>query len=51
MPLPTPNPDETKNDFISRCLTNDTVRSDFSSDEQIVAVCERQWSGSKYDDE
>lgn len=51
MPLPTPNSGESKNDFIGRCVSNSTVRSDFSSDEQIVAVCERQWSGSKYDDE
>ena len=51
MPLPKPNSGEAKNDFVSRCVSNDTVRADFSSDEQVAAVCEQQWSSSKYDDE
>lgn len=43
MPIPTPNQDETKDDFISRCMGNDTMVEDYPDQEQRAAVCYSQW--------
>ena len=42
MPLPKPRKGEMKSDFISRCMSNDTMKSEFYDHEQRVAVCETQ---------
>ena len=44
MPMPTPNPDESKDDFIARCLANPTMNADYPDNAQRYAVCEAQWS-------
>jgi hypothetical protein len=43
MPLPTPNENEPQDEFISRCMGNDTANEDFPETEQRAAVCHRQW--------
>lgn len=43
MPMPTPSPDEEKDDFIQRCMGDDTMNDDFPDQSQRRAVCERQW--------
>lgn len=43
MPLPTPQPHEDQDSFISRCMGNDTMVDDFPDQEQRAAVCHRQW--------
>jgi hypothetical protein len=43
MPLPTPNENESQDEFISRCMGNDTANEDFPDQEQRAAVCHRQW--------
>lgn len=48
MPLPSPRGDEARNDFISRCMDNESVKRDFGAGtEQAQAVCIRQWRQSK----
>ena len=47
MTLPTPNTGESEQDFISRCMGNDTMNEDFPGQEQRSAVCYKQWRGEK----
>ena len=39
MPIPTPNPNEDKKDFIQRCMTNDKMVSEYENTNQRLAVC------------
>jgi signal peptide peptidase SppA len=43
MPLPTPDTDEEKDRFISRCMGDETMNRDFPDESQRRAVCEKQW--------
>lgn len=43
MPLPTPNENESKNEFISRCISVLTNMNEFKSKSQRIAVCYSQW--------
>ena len=43
MPLPTPDPDEEKDEFVDRCMGDDTMNQDFGDPSQRRAVCEKQW--------
>ena len=43
MPLPTPKQGETRSEFITRCMDNDTMQSEFPEPEQRTAVCVSQW--------
>lgn len=43
MPIPTPNDGESRDDFISRCMGNDTMVDDYPDNEQRAAVCYSQW--------
>mgnify|MGYP001598339062 CR=1 FL=1 len=47
MPLPTPNPDEKKDNFVDRCMGNDTMNDEFPDRSQRRAVCERKWDEDK----
>jgi hypothetical protein len=47
MPLPTPNKDESKDAFISRCAGNDTMNNEFPDQDQRLAVCYSQWREKK----
>lgn len=47
MPLPIPRPNEERQNFISRCISNDTMKRDFPDQEQRAAVCFRQWRSKK----
>jgi len=44
MPLPKPKKDEQKNDFVSRCMGDETMKKDFKDNKQRVAVCLAQFS-------
>lgn len=39
MPLPKPRVDESRSDFVSRCIINPEIQSEYSTNEQRVAVC------------
>jgi hypothetical protein len=44
MPLPKPKPGESRNDFISRCVSDDNVQSEAQDNDQAVAICSSIWS-------
>jgi hypothetical protein len=39
MPLPTPNSDESKNEFIARCISDAKTQSEYPDAQQRIAVC------------
>jgi hypothetical protein len=39
MPIPQPNPNEDKEKFVSRCMSNETMKKEYSDSKQRVAVC------------
>ncbi|MFW5895485.1 MAG: hypothetical protein ACOCT9_01955 [archaeon] len=43
MPLPEPKNREEKQEFISRCMSNDTMKREFNNKDQRLAVCYKQW--------
>jgi hypothetical protein len=47
MPLPTPQPNETHNSFITRCMHIIANDDRYKSNKQRVAVCESIWARSK----
>jgi len=42
MPLPNRNKDENKDKFVSRCMSNDTMKKEYPDEKQRVAVCINQ---------
>ena len=47
MPLPVPNNNEKKSDFMSRCVTSLTEKEEFNDNKQRVAVCMNIFSDSE----
>ena len=47
MPLPKPKKGESENDFVSKCMSNETVKEDFPDQDQRLAVCFRQFREEK----
>ncbi len=47
MPLPTPKPEESKDEFVSRCMSNESAKKEFESEDQRVAVCLEKWRKNK----
>ncbi|MFN5249701.1 MAG: hypothetical protein ACK5DE_01520 [Bacteroidota bacterium] len=43
MPLPTPNTDESKNEFVARCMSDAKTQSEFPDSQQRIAVCIAQY--------
>jgi len=43
MPLPTPREGQGQDEFIGKCMSNDTMKSEFPDTKQRVAVCYSQW--------
>jgi len=39
MPIPTPNKNEEKKDFIQRCMSDDKMASEYANTDQRLAVC------------
>jgi hypothetical protein len=39
MPLPKPHNKEEKDKFISRCMSDEGMKSEFKNDKQRVAIC------------
>ncbi len=44
MPILKPNDGETKEEFINRCMTDDTMQKEFPDESQRYAVCLTQWN-------
>lgn len=49
MPMPTPTDGEARDDFLSRCMGDETMREDFPEEEQRYAVCVKQYDGEERD--
>lgn len=47
MPLPVPNSNENKNEFVSRCVSKLNDDKEFKSQDQRLAVCYSQWEEKK----
>ena len=47
MPLPTPKPEEKKSEFISRCVSNQVMVTEFPNVAQRIAVCSTQFDKPK----
>ena len=47
MPIPTPNSGESNDDFISRCMSNETMVNEYGDEDQRFAVCQTSWEESK----
>jgi HK97 family phage prohead protease len=43
MPMPTPRGDEDRDEFMARCMGNETMLDDFPDQDQRAAVCLTQW--------
>lgn len=50
MPLPIPDKEETKKDFMSRCMSDSKMNEEFEDSGQRYSVCETRWEDSKEDD-
>lgn len=44
MPIPTPKPDEAHDDFIERCMSDDSMVAEYDDDRQRFAICQSQWN-------
>lgn len=47
MPIPKPKKDETKDDFIDRCMGNEAMKEEFPDNDQRLAVCHDSWDKEK----
>lgn len=47
MPLSTPRPKEPQESFISRCMQDKVMVSDYKDNKQRAAVCYSQWRKAK----
>lgn len=47
MPIPKPTMIESKEDFMRRCMDNDTMVAEFGQPSQRQAVCETQWANNQ----
>lgn len=47
MPLPKPKKDESHDDFIDRCMSDDVMKSEYEDNDQRLAVCQTQWDNSR----
>lgn len=43
MPLPNPRPSETEQDWMSRCMGDDEMQTEFPDQKQRTAVCAQKW--------
>ena len=48
MPIPIPKASEEMDDFIARCMSNETMNKEFPNEEQRLAICAVQWSRKSY---
>lgn len=49
MPLPSPKGKEKREDFLKRCMDDDTMNKEFKDSDERYAVCITQWEETKTD--
>lgn len=47
MPLPNPKDGESQNDFMSRCMEDAIMQSEYPNKQQRLAVCYTTWRDAK----
>ena len=47
MPLPKPKKNESKDDFMDRCMSDKVMKEDYEDEKQRYAVCQTQWDDSR----
>lgn len=47
MAIPSPKPNEDRNDFISRCMADETMKKDYGDSKQRITVCLNQTKGEE----
>ena len=47
MPLPSPEKNQKQNEFVSSCMSDETMRKEFPNSKQRAAVCYSQFSKKK----
>ena len=50
MPLPIPQPNQSKDDFLKSCMANPVMNKEFPEKDQRFSVCNNQWSKKKEGD-
>jgi len=43
MPIPKPRENEGRNEFVSRCMSNDVMKREYPDAKQRVAICYAAW--------
>jgi signal peptide peptidase SppA len=46
--MPKPKKDESRNDFVGRCMSDDVMKKDFPDNAQRTAVCEKQYDNRNH---
>jgi len=49
MPIPKPNSDETRQNFLKRCMGDETMTSEYTDTDQRLAVCTNEYDSEKED--
>ena len=47
MPIPQPRDNESQNDFISRCMSDEKMKEEYPDEQQRYAVCASQFAAEK----
>ena len=47
MPIPKPNKDESRSDFMARCMSNPTMNTEYPDQAQRAAICNQSWRDKK----
>ena len=47
MPIPVPQQNETKDEFIQRCMSDETMLAEYPDEAQRYAICLAQWEGRR----
>jgi HK97 family phage prohead protease len=49
MPLPEPTKNESKDDFLARCMADEVMLEEYDDEKQRYAICQTQWDNSRSD--
>jgi len=47
MPLPKPKKNESHDDFMDRCMSDEVMKKEYEDEDQRYAVCQSQWENSR----
>ncbi len=50
MPIPTPRPQETKDEYLSRCMGDNTMVNEYPQNDQRYAICQLKWMEEKMEE-